>query len=97
MNLLLFFIPINHLKFTVMAVRKDGNELRPSDERNTGISRQGESSETSRVNDEDELDTRNVASNVEEGDEDYDDEELEEEDFDVDQEEDVDEDTDKEA
>ena len=69
-----------------MAIRKDGSQLNPSDERNTGLSRQGDLSETSRVNDEDELDTRNVASNVEEGDEDYDDEELAEDDFNVDEE-----------
>jgi hypothetical protein len=83
-------------KKKVMAIRKDGSQLNPADERNTGLSRQGETEETNRINDEDELDTRNVASDVEEGDEDYDDEELEEEDFDVDEDED-DEDTDEEV
>ncbi|MGZ8536656.1 MAG: hypothetical protein ACXWV9_00270 [Flavisolibacter sp.] len=70
-----------------MAIRKDGSQLNPADERNTGT-RQGEAADTNRINDEDELDTRNVAGNVEEGEEDYDDEELEEEDFEVDEEED---------
>ena len=77
-----------------MAIRKDGNQMNPADERTTGV-RQGESADTNRINDEDELDTRNVASNVEEGDEDYDDEELEEEDFDVDEEEEDDEESDE--
>ena len=72
-----------------MAIRKDGSQLNPADERNTGLSRQGETEETNRIN-EDELDTTNVASDVEEGDEDYDDEELEEEDFEVDEEEEED-------
>jgi hypothetical protein len=46
----------------------------------------GLSSETSRMNDEGNVETRNVAQNIEEGDEDYDDEEgeLEESDFDID-------------
>ena len=70
-----------------MAIRKDGSQLNPADERNTGVSRQGET-DTTRNSDQDELDTRNVASTEEEGDEDYDDEELEEEDFDIDEDED---------
>ena len=78
-----------------MAIRKDGSQLNPADERNSGV-RQGEAADTNRINDEDELETRNVASNVEEGDEDYDDEELEEEDFDVDEEEEDDEESDDE-
>jgi hypothetical protein len=77
-----------------MAIRKDGSQLSPNDERNTGLSREGSQRDTSNVNDEDDLDTRNVASDVEEGDEDYDDEELAEDDFDVDED---DEDDDDEA
>jgi hypothetical protein len=46
-------------------------------ESNTG--RTDTSSDQSRVNDEDNLDTREIAHNIEEGDEDYDDEELERE------------------
>lgn len=46
-------------------------------ERNSG--RTDTSSDQSRVNDEDNLDTREIAHNIEEGDEDYDDEELERE------------------
>jgi hypothetical protein len=51
----------------------------------------GLSSET-RINDEENLDTRNVAHNVEEGDEDYDDEELADSDFDIDEEDEEDDD-----
>jgi ribonuclease E len=68
-----------------MAIRKDGSQLSPNDERNTGLSREGDLSQTSRVNENDDPDTQNVSSGVEEGDEDYDDEELDEEDFDVDE------------
>lgn len=46
-------------------------------ERNSG--RPDTSSDQSRVNDEDNLDTREIAHDIEEGDEDYDDEELERE------------------
>jgi len=53
----------------------------------------GISSTNNLINDEDNLDTRNVANNIEEGDEDYDDEgELEESDFDVDDEDEEDDD-----
>jgi|GEM_PF-6612834 len=66
------------------------------DESRNSIPRQGESSDSSRVNDEDNLDTRNISSDVEEGDEDYDDEEdLDDEDDFEDDEEDVDEDVDE--
>jgi hypothetical protein len=69
-----------------MAIRKDGSQMNPSDERNTGLSREGDLSATDRLNDEDDLDTQDVASDVEEGDEDYDDEEeLSDADFDVDE------------
>ena len=67
-----------------MAIRKDGSQLSSNDERNTGLSREGDLSQTSRANDENNPDTQNVSSDVE-GDEDYDDEELEEKDFDVDE------------
>ncbi len=46
-------------------------------ERNSG--RPDSASDQSRVNDEDNLDTREIAHDIEEGDEDYDDEELERE------------------
>ena len=51
------------------------------------------SSDFERVNDEDNLDTREISHDIEEGDEDYDDEELENEelteaDFDIDDEDD---------
>ena len=45
------------------------------------------SSNYERVNDEGDLDTREISHDIEEGDEDYDDEELTEEDFDVDEDE----------
>jgi hypothetical protein len=61
-----------------------------TEERNDRREQPGLSNETSRINDEDNLDTRNVAHNIEEGDEDYDDEELKESDFDIDDEEDDD-------
>jgi hypothetical protein len=68
-----------------MAIRKDGSQLSPNEERNTGLSREGDLSGSSRLNDEDDVDTQDVASDVEEGDEDYDDEELSDADFDVDE------------
>ena len=79
-----------------MAIRKDGSQLNPADERNTGVSRQDEAAGTNRINEEDDVDTQTVANTQEEGDEDYDDEELEEEDFDVDEEEEDDEESDDE-
>ena len=66
-----------------MVTRKDGSDQNlESTNRNL--------SDQSRVNDEDNLDTRDISHNIEEGDEDYDDEELENEeltdaDFDVDE------------
>jgi hypothetical protein len=58
-----------------------------NEERNDRLNQPDLSSEN-RINDEENLDTRNVAHNIEEGDEDYDDEELEgeleESDFDID-------------
>lgn len=70
--------------------RKDGIDQN-LEERNQTLS-----SDYERVNDEDNLDTRNVSHDIEEGDEDYDDEELEDEeltedDFDVDEDEEDDE------
>ena len=62
-----------------------------TEERNDRLEQPGLSNENSRINDEDNPDTRNVAHNTEEGDEDYDDEELQESDFDIDDEEDDDE------
>ena len=53
-------------------------------EENTSLDRQ---SDAARINDEDNLDTREISHSVEEGDEDYDDEELSDADFDIDEEE----------
>jgi hypothetical protein len=74
-----------------MAPRKDGSNQN-LEERNRGFS-----SDYERVNDEDNLDTREISHDIEEGDEDYDDEEsdneeLTEADFDIDGDEDEDED-----
>lgn len=63
-----------------MAPRKDGSNQN-LDERNSTLS-----SDYERVNDEDNLDTREISNSVEEGDEDYDDEELTEDDFEIDEE-----------
>ena len=62
------------------------------EERSDLANRPGLSSENLDVNDEENLDTRNVAHDIEEGDEDYDDEELEESDFDIDDDDEDDED-----
>jgi hypothetical protein len=67
-----------------MVSRKDGSDQH-LEERNRNAS-----SEYENVNDEDNLDTRNVSHEVEEGDEDYDDEELDneeltEDDFEIDE------------
>jgi hypothetical protein len=63
-----------------MTPRKDGS--------NQNLGERDLSSDFHRVNNEDELDTRDISNDIEEGDEDYDDEELDEElteeDFDVD-------------
>lgn len=64
-----------------MIPRKDGSK-KNLDERSKTIS-----SDFERVNDEDTLDTREISHEVEEGDEDYDDEELTEDDFEIDGEE----------
>ena len=69
-----------------MVTRKDGSNQN-LEERNKTVS-----SDYERVNDEDNLDTREISHNIEEGDEDYDDEEakneeLTEEDFEIDGEE----------
>lgn len=69
-----------------MAPRKDGANQN-LEERNRGFS-----SDYERVNDEDNLDTREISHGIEEGDEDYDDEELDddeltEDDFDIDEDE----------
>lgn len=63
-------------------IRKDGSDQN-LDERNKMTS-----SNYERVNDEDNLDTREISHNIEEGDEDYDDEELTEDDFEIDDEDD---------
>jgi len=65
-----------------MAPRKDGIN-RNLEERNRTLS-----SNYERVNDEDNLDTREISHDIEEGDEDYDDEELTDADFEIDGEED---------
>lgn len=65
------------LKPTQMAPRKDGS--------NQNLDERTFSSDYERVNDEDNLDTREISHEVEEGDEDYDDEELTEDDFDIDE------------
>ena len=70
-----------------MVTRKDGSNQN-LEERNKTLSTDYE-----RVNDEDNLDTREISHDVEEGDEDYDDEEAEneeltEDDFEIDEEED---------
>ena len=80
-----------------MAIRKNNNV---SSEERTDLTRTGGISSTendpNRLNDEDNLDTRDIASNVEEGDEDYDDEQLEDDlDLDEDELEDDDDDEDK--
>jgi hypothetical protein len=62
-------------------IRKDG--ANQNLEENKGIL----SSDYERVNNENEMDTREISQDVEEGDEDYDDEELTEGDFDVDEDE----------
>ena len=68
-----------------MAIRKNSNN--PLEERSSNTA-----NDINRINDEDNLDTREVSNEVEEGDEDYDDEELDDEldeaDFDIDDEED---------
>ena len=65
------------------------------EERSELTNRPGLASDNVDVNDEENLDTRNVAHDIEEGDEDYDDEELDEEDFDIDEEDDEDEEDEK--
>jgi hypothetical protein len=71
--------------------RKDGSDQN-LEERNRTLS-----SDYERVNDEDNLDTRTISHDIEEGDEDYDDEEeledeeLTEDDFEVDEDEEDDE------
>jgi hypothetical protein len=68
-----------------MAPRKDGSNQNLDENRTL-------SSDYQRVNDEDNLDTREISSSIEEGDEDYDDEELTEDDFEIDEEDDEEED-----
>jgi hypothetical protein len=78
-----------NLKTNAMATRKDGSNQN-LDERSRNLS-----SDYNRVNDEDNLDTREISHSVEEGDEDYDDEEQDDEltdaDFAIDDEEEGDE------
>lgn len=74
-----------------MVTRKDGSNQN-LEERNRDFS-----SDSERVNNEDELDTREISNDIEEGNEDYDDEEsgteeLTEDDFDIDEDEEADED-----
>ena len=76
---------IFHSKPIHMIPRKDGSK-KNLDERSKTIS-----SDFERVNDEDNLETREISHEVEEGDEDYDDEELTEDDFEIDGEEEDDE------
>lgn len=58
-----------------MSIRKNGFQ---PDRDGIGLPRHDEKrAEQSKVNDEDNLDTRNIAHDIEEGDEDYDDEQLE--------------------
>jgi hypothetical protein len=76
------------LKPTHMAPRKDGS--------NQNLDERTFSSDYERVNDEDNLDTREISNDIEEGDEDYDDEELTEDDFEIDEDEDEDEEEDEE-
>jgi hypothetical protein len=79
--------PLFILKPTSMEpIRKDGTSQNL--EENKGIL----SSDYERVNNEDEMDTREISHDIEEGDEDYDDEELTEDDFEVDEDEEEDED-----
>lgn len=73
-----------------MVTRKDGSNQN-LEERNRNLS-----SDSDRVNNEDDLDTREISHDIEEGDEDYDDEETEDEelsedDFEVDDDEEDDE------
>ena len=66
-----------------MEPRKDGS--------NQNLGERGLPSDFQRVNNEDDLDTRDISHDIEEGDEDYDDEELSEDDFDVDEDDEEDE------
>jgi hypothetical protein len=75
-------IPLLISKHIVMEPRKDGSNQN-LEERNRDLS-----SDYEQVNNEGELDTTEVSTEIEEGDEDYDDEELTEDDFEVDEEED---------
>jgi hypothetical protein len=79
-NLLLIAASI--IKTVTMATRKNNNPAGLEEDRNASGSL---STENNRINDEDTLDTRFVSHDVEEGDEDYDDEELTEADFAVDE------------
>ena len=76
-------------KPTLMTPTKDGSS-QPFEERNKNLS-----SDYDRVNNEDDLDTRTISNDIEEGGEDYDDEELDddelsEDDFELDDEEEED-------
>jgi hypothetical protein len=77
-----------------MATRKDGSPQNLSEERSSDLRENDPLTDRNRPNTEEDQDTQNV-SGAEEGDEDYDDEELSEGDFDIDEddldEEDVDE------
>lgn len=64
-------------------IRKDGS-IQNSEEKNRTLF-----SDFERVNDEDNLDTRKISNDIEEGDEDYDDEELTEDDFAVDKDDEI--------
>ena len=65
----------------MVPIRKDGSDQNLDEKKMT-------SSNYERVNDEDNLDTREISHDIEEGDEDYDDEELTEDDFEIDDEDD---------
>lgn len=64
-------------------IRKDGS-IQNSEEKNRTLF-----SDFERVNDKDNLDTRKISNDIEEGDEDYDDEELTEDDFAVDKDDEI--------
>jgi hypothetical protein len=58
-----------------MPPRKNGQEFSQNEENNSRVGTELSSAEG--INDEENLDTRNISNAVEEGDEDYDDEQLE--------------------
>jgi hypothetical protein len=65
-----------------MITRKDSSNQNPEERDRTTYS------DYDRINEEDDMGTRKISDTIEEGDEDYDDEELTEDDFEIDGEED---------